>query len=68
MKLYIIIRWDYDCRPYSVYTVEYIYEDKDTADKKVEELNKDNDKPVVSDLYGPLSGSRFDLWERDMDK
>lgn len=67
MKLYLIIRWDYN-QPVSNYSVYGIYTDKDKAEKACEKFNIDNDDKAVYDSYGPLRGSRFAIWERDLDE
>jgi len=65
-KLYIVIQWHYEM-VFSTYTVEYIYTDKKKAEEKVKECNDNNDTPMEEDAYGPLGGTRYDLWERQID-
>lgn len=65
-KLYMVIRWEYHM-PHADYSVVKVYKCKRKANDECAKLNKENDDPVQEDDYGPMYGSVYKIWEREID-
>lgn len=67
MKVYLVWSTQYDmCHSHNV--LKGIFLSRSSAERRLQELNDSNTDPLEEDLYGPLRGTSFSIFENEVEE
>lgn len=67
MKVYLVWATRHDLI-HSTNVLKGIFLSKEKAQARLDELNKANSDPLEEDLYGPVRGTTFSLFENEVEE